>query len=108
MNREAIKYVKDAEARASQLRKDADDEIKQIELEKAKEIESIQSKLETELSEYKSEQEQIFSTKLDKDQAEMDESASREAERFEKAYQEKKQALANRIAEEVVRRYGNR
>lgn len=108
MNREAINYVKDAEARASQLRKDADNEIKQIEKETAQEVDSIRTALEAELSEYRSEQEQIYSSKLEKDKAEMDESASREAERFEQAYQENKNALANRIAEEVVRRYGNR
>lgn len=107
MNREAINYVKDAEAKVEELRAKADEEIKKIAEHKKTEIQKLKSQTEKELEAFRNERHKETVEALQKDKEVFDRNVSEETERFNQAYEDKKESLANRIAEEVLRRYGN-
>lgn len=107
MNREAINYVKDAEIRVDELRANAEAEIKALEEQKQLEIKSHKDLTHQEVTAYRKEKYEEMEQRLIKDEMAIDESVKAETVKFDAAYEEKKNLLANRIAEEVLRRYGN-
>lgn len=107
MNREAINYVKEAEARVEQLRARAEEDIKEIELRNAEEIQAKKVESAKEIEAYRLEKEAKVKQILESDQLAFQEEVSNESKQYEHAYEDKKGTLANRIAEEVLHRYGN-
>jgi len=107
MNREAINYVKEAEARVDELRANAEAEIKKIKAKKDEEIMRHQELTQQEVSAYEKERYDDMAQALTRDEQEMNEAVQAETVKFDVAYKEKQDVLANRIAEEVLRRYGN-
>ena len=107
MNREAINYVKEAEERVNELRANAEVEIKAFENQKQLEIQSHKDQTNKEVNVFRKEKYEEMEQRLIKDEAEINESVQAETLKFDAAYEEKKNVLANRIAEEVLRRYGN-
>lgn len=107
MNREAINYVKEAEARVEELRANGEKEMKEIKASKALSIDKIKEQTEHELSAYRKEQIEDIETKLQKDESLLEEQVEMDAQRFSKTYETNKDRLANRIAEEVLHRYGH-
>lgn len=107
MNREAINYVIEAEARVEELRERADKEIKTLEESTKQQIEKIDEQTSHELKAYRKEQLAKMEAKLEQDKASFADQVKAEAERYTVNYRAKKDTLANRIAEEVLRRYGH-
>lgn len=107
MNREAINYVKEAEERVNELRANADVEIKALEKQKQLEIQSHKDQTDKEVSAFRKEKYEEMEQRLIMDETEINETVQAETVKFDAAYEEKKNVLANRIAEEVLRRYGN-
>ncbi|MDZ7835303.1 MAG: hypothetical protein U5K84_08085 [Alkalibacterium sp.] len=107
MNREAINYVKEAEARVDELRINAEAEIKEIKAAKEEEIQKHKELTDKEVNDFRREKYDEMESALEKDEKEMNETVQAETVKFDLAYKEKKDVLANRIAEEVLRRYGN-
>lgn len=107
MNREAINYVKEAEERVNELRKNAEVEVKALENQKHLEIQSHKDQTNKEVSAFRKEKYEEMDQRLIQDETEINETVQAETLKFDAAYEEKKNMLANRIAEEVLRRYGN-
>ncbi|OJF89746.1 hypothetical protein [Alkalibacterium sp. 20] len=107
MNREAINYVKEAEARVNELRANAEIEIKEIEKKKEQEINTHKDFTEQEIANYQKEKYDNLEQVLSKDEIVIDATVQEETVKFDAAYKGKKDLLANRIAEEVLRKYGN-
>ncbi|WP_423189576.1 hypothetical protein ACO1PF_01295 [Alkalibacterium sp. f15] len=107
MNREAINYVKEAEARVVELRANAEIEIREIEEYKEQEINTHKNLTEQEVAKYQKEKYDELGIALRKDEIVIDETVQEETVKFDAAYKEKKDTIANRIAEEVLRKYGN-
>ncbi|GAB2318317.1 hypothetical protein IRB23SM22_05750 [Alkalibacterium sp. s-m-22] len=107
MNREAINYVKDAEARVEELRANAEKEIKDIKDGTALRKDKITEQTEHELAAFKKELQEQVESRLEEDEKVFEEQINEDINRFNGTYESEKDRLASRIAEEVLRRYGN-
>ncbi|GAA0352268.1 hypothetical protein GCM10008932_01570 [Alkalibacterium iburiense] len=107
MNREAINYVIEAEARVEQLLARAEEDIKEINNQSESELQKRSKQSEQEIDAYRGEKENEMQEFLERDKETFQRDVAETEKQYELAYEEKKNDLANRIAEEVLRRYGN-